>query len=79
MDYLIRFDQENLLAKLVREAFYQNSYRQLRRVDCCSDGCTVLLRGTTDSFYMKQVAQTAAAKVDGVQRVVNEIEVLHSQ
>ena len=75
MNHAIRFDSEHLLARLVREAFRQNSYRQLRLVDCCSDGNTVLLRGRTDSFYLKQMAQTTAAKVTGVQRVVNEIEV----
>jgi osmotically-inducible protein OsmY len=76
MDHVIRFESEQLLAKLVREAFRQNSYRQLRQMDCRSIGTTVVLRGTADSFYIKQIAQYTASKVDGVQRVVNEIEVL---
>ena len=75
MDHVIEFESEQLLAKLVREAFRQNSYRQLRQVDCRSSGGTIVLQGTTESFYIKQIAQTAAAKVVGVERVVNEIEV----
>ncbi len=36
----------------------------------------VTLRGVVDSWYLKQIAQMAAGKVNGVDRIVNEIRVI---
>ncbi len=63
------------LAEQVYAAFQQLGYRQLRTLHCKSNGATVTLQGTIGSFYLKQIAQSTAAKVEGVERVVNEIEV----
>ncbi|QDV22705.1 BON domain-containing protein [Aureliella helgolandensis] len=70
---------QNSLALRVERALRQGSYRQqLTRVHCRSQGADVVLEGSTDSFYLKQIGQTIAAKVDGVARVFNRIEVPHS-
>jgi hypothetical protein len=36
---------------------------------------TLILRGRVCSFYQKQVAQAVALRLDGFERVVNELEV----
>jgi osmotically-inducible protein OsmY len=35
----------------------------------------LVLRGRVRSFYQKQVAQTVAVQLDGIARVINELEV----
>jgi osmotically-inducible protein OsmY len=52
-----------------------SSYQALRRVLCESDNGVLLLRGCLSSFYLKQIAQEAVARVNGVTQVVNDIEV----
>lgn len=51
-------------------------YAELRTLNVTVMGRKIVLRGTTRSFYMKQVAQSIAAAVPGVEGVCNEIEVL---
>lgn len=54
--------------------------RQLRESGCCSlsdvdvdfDGETVTLSGRVPTFYVKQVVQTIAGNVVGVQHVLNQ-------
>jgi hypothetical protein len=45
-------------------------------VSCEYDAGVLVLRGRSRSYYEKQVAQEAVKRVDGVTRVVNEIEVI---
>ena len=50
-------------------------FRFSRCVSCeYSDG-VLLLRGQVPTFYLKQIAQTVVAKVPGVERVDNRIQV----
>ncbi|MFO0921947.1 MAG: BON domain-containing protein [Pirellulales bacterium] len=35
----------------------------------------IILRGTVDSFYLKQVAQETVRKVDGIGKIENHLEV----
>src|SRR5439155_22005858 len=63
-------------ADLAERALRNSPYLALRNVDCdCHDG-GLTLRGRVPTYYLKQVAQAAAARVEGVRQVVNEIEVL---
>jgi len=66
------------LAIRVHAALHKIGYRQLRSLHCRTHEGTVTLHGTIGSFYLKQIAQSTAAKVAvaGVERVINEIEVL---
>ena len=75
MQQVIYMDPLEPLANQVQAAFQRLGYRQLRALRCRTEGSTVVLNGTISSFYLKQIAQSTAAKVEGVQRVVNEIEV----
>ncbi len=56
-----------------------NSYLALKNVSCEFREGVLTLRGCLPSYYLKQMAQTAVARMDGVDRVVNEIEVISSQ
>jgi hypothetical protein len=53
-----------------------NSYLALKNVTCDYHEGVLTLRGCLPSYYLKQVAQTAVARVAGVERIVNEIEVI---
>jgi osmotically-inducible protein OsmY len=55
---------------------HSNSYLALKNVSCQYREGVLTLRGSLPSYYLKQVAQTAVARLDGVQRIVNEIEVV---
>ncbi|TWU14514.1 BON domain protein [Symmachiella macrocystis] len=49
---------------------------RLSRVECESRGTTILLLGTTSTYYQKQLAQTIAGKVPGVHHVINQLRVI---
>ena len=50
-------------------------YANVRRVSCSYDDDVLTLRGWLPSFYEKQIAQEAVRGLNGVRRIVNEIEV----
>ena len=54
----------------------QQPHLSVQRIWCELSGPTLYLYGQVPSFYLKQLAQTAVAGLDGVTQVVNEIEVL---
>jgi len=47
----------------------------LTEVSCDRRGNILYLRGHTHSYYQKQLAQESVRRLDGIQTVVNEIEV----
>jgi osmotically-inducible protein OsmY len=53
----------------------QSPYPALRTVSCEFDRGVLRLRGHLPSFYQKQLAQEAVARLSGVTRVVNEVSV----
>ncbi len=53
-----------------------NSYLALKNVSCEYREGVLTLRGCLPSYYLKQMAQTAVARLDGVQRIDNLIEVI---
>lgn len=63
------------LCDQIRQALRTTGYHSLRllRVETAS-GC-VALSGRVSSYYLKQMAQSAAMSVAGARRVVNEVEV----
>jgi osmotically-inducible protein OsmY len=50
-------------------------YQELRDIICDYHEGVLTLRGRVNSFYLKQMAQTVVAKIDGVDECVNRIEV----
>ena len=51
-------------------------YLALRNVSCDCRGGVLVLRGRLPSYYLKQVAQEAVVRLEGVKGVENQIEVV---
>lgn len=69
------FDQFVDVEELARIKLQMSPYRALRRVTCeFSDG-TLLLQGRVPTYHYKQLAQVTVSGLDGVHRIVNELEV----
>jgi len=50
-------------------------YPPLRNVRCECHGGTLTLRGRLPTYYLKQISLAAVLGIEGVERVVDEIEV----
>jgi hypothetical protein len=64
------------IAEGAQDRLRSNSYQALKNVSCEYHAGVLTLRGCLPSYYLKQMAQTAVARLDGVERIVNEIEVV---
>ena len=64
-----------VLEDCLRQQFRACPYRELARTQCRYHRGTVTLEGEVSSFYLKQIAQTVARRVQGVERVVNHMNV----
>ena len=64
------------LQELAEGRLWRNLYLALKNVACdCRDGVLVL-RGCLPSYYLKQVAQEVVARLEGVQAIDNQIQVV---
>ena len=63
------------LEQQLHESFEQLGYPQLQAIKCSEADDHLELTGVLDSFYLKQVAQSVAAKIAGSLTVKNLIEV----
>lgn len=65
---------------LAKDRLNGQPYPALKRVTCEFHDGLLILRGSLPTYYLKQVAQTAVAELDGIQQIENQIEVrpLHS-
>ena len=63
------------IAKAATVCLENSPYQAVRKILCRCDGGILSLRGHLPSFHQKQVAQEAVARIQGVTRVINEIEV----
>ena len=52
------------------------SHSALRKVFCKFDKGVLVLKGRLNSFFHSQLAQEAVAGIEGVEQVVNEIQVI---
>ena len=66
----------NRVAHQARERLGNTSYHFLRFVDCCFDDGVLTLRGRVPSFYLKQMAQSVLANIEGVDRIDNRVDVV---
>jgi hypothetical protein len=58
-----------------RQHLRQSPHQELRSVSCECDRGVLRLRSRLSSFYHKQLAQGAVARLSGVRIVVNEVVV----
>jgi osmotically-inducible protein OsmY len=72
-----RKDADQLIdvEEAARIRLQHSPYRALRRVTCEFIDGTLYLQGRVATYHYKQLAQVAVLGVDGVQRIVNELEV----
>ena len=65
------------IAEIAEARLCASSHQALRNVFCKYDDGVLVLRGRLNSFYHTQLAQETVAGIEGVERVVNQIEVLN--
>jgi hypothetical protein len=63
------------LADLAERIFAASPYAPIRRLKCTFRDGEMVIAGSVDSFYLKQLAQIAVQKVAGVVRISNIVEV----
>ncbi|MBL9123011.1 MAG: BON domain-containing protein [Planctomycetaceae bacterium] len=63
------------VADRVSERLAQSPYFPVRGVWCDYHEGVLCLRGRVPSYYLKQIAQTIACQVEGVEECMNRIEV----
>ena len=56
----------------------KSSHLFLRHVVCRLESGDLCIEGKVPSFYLKQTAQSLMQSIDGVQRIVNRLEVVNS-
>jgi osmotically-inducible protein OsmY len=64
------------VAERAESELRRNAYVALKNISCEYRDGVLILNGCLPTYYLKQVAQEAIARVDGVQRVENRIAVL---
>lgn len=64
------------IAEIAEARLSASSHSALRNVFCKYDDGVLVLRGRLNSFFHTQLAQETVAKIEGVERVVNQIEVV---
>lgn len=65
------------IAEIAEARLSASSHLALRKVFCKYDDGVLVLQGRLNSFFHTQLAQETVRRVEGVQRVVNQIEVLN--
>ena len=71
-------DGEMTLPRRVEAALAHNPYVARKKLRCESHEGRVTLQGTVDNFFQKQMAQEIVRRLDGVDRVENQLEVCWS-
>lgn len=64
------------LAGRVEHALYATGYVPLRNIEIAVLARLVTLAGRVPSYYLKQVAQTAALSVPGIHQICNDLKVV---
>ena len=62
-------------AEMAQRIFASSPYASIRRLTCMFHDGELVIAGTVGSFYLKQLAQIAVQKLDGVVRISNIVEV----
>lgn len=62
-------------ATVARERLGSCGYAILKTVECAHENGAIILRGTVSSYFLKQIAQERIRSIEGVTRIINELEV----
>lgn len=63
------------VAKSVQRSLEKSGYHVLRTISFSYKRGVIFLRGQLPTYFHKQLAQEAVRRIDGVTRIVNQIEV----
>jgi len=63
------------LFEQVTSAIEGNPHLTRQQVDFSTESGHVVLRGTVGSYFQKQMAQEAIRRIEGIDRIVNQLEV----
>jgi len=63
-------------AHVAKQRIHRQPHLAFHRIWCEYDGGRLFLRGQVPNFYHKQLAQEAIVGMDGVDQVINDIEVI---
>jgi osmotically-inducible protein OsmY len=63
------------LARIASERLRESSHRSLWNVSCDDREGSLILRGRVASYHVKQLAQEIVSRIDGVEEIVNRLEV----
>ncbi len=63
------------LVQRLDSAIKGNPHLSGHQVYCSEEGGTVILQGRVRSYYQKQMAQEALRNLEGVERIVNDLQV----
>ncbi len=69
---------ENQLIEDLKQAMLQSPYFNGRELRLETDAGRVTLSGNVNSYFQKQMAQEALLKIDGVDKIENDLEVIWS-
>lgn len=60
---------------LVQTRLQSVGYAELRKLTCEHDSGTLWVRGKLPNYYLKQLVQESLRQMEGVERIVNAVEV----
>ena len=66
--------RSEMIGRIERELRH-SSYSAIRNLSCEYDGGCVTLRGRVPTYFLKQIAQACVGRLEGVDRIVNGVEV----
>ena len=67
------------IVQTVERRLRESSYYYLRSIRCFYEAGVVTLRGRVPTFYLKQTVQSIVEKIEGVEQVVNLVDVFDSR
>lgn len=65
------------IAHAAQDCIRSSKYAGVRLVDCDVHVDRLRLRGRVSSFYLKQIAQEAVRSLNGIEAIVNDIDVVY--
>jgi osmotically-inducible protein OsmY len=72
----LRDPSDNSPAEIAQEILQGSPYHAIRRLECRYRDGTLVVSGSVPSFFLKQLAQSAVRRVDGVKEIDYQIEVV---
>ncbi len=69
-------NMDSVLNGQVTSALQNNPYLDFSSLSCETKGGCVVLKGVVPSYFEKQMAQESLRSIEGIQEILNELEVL---